>query len=319
MIVRAPRGVGFTTVQNDFIEDDSLSFRAKGVMIFILSKPDHWSISERHLAEQGPDGRSAVASALKELETEGYLQRIRQRRPDGTFDWDSIIYETPQTPVECAADPAPNDAPETDTGSQRSTMARKTSHGLTVRGKPSHIVNTDQQYTDQEYKEEEGAAAPPQTTPPETDDELPGFWQEPEPSPEPPATPTPTVKTLAAQPPIAMYRDTFMRYPSKPQMALIMAHGVTDLRRWRDVLNLWVGKGWNVQNVAGMLDLYDHPERIAERNAPRKNAAAAPARPSQQVGEGWDEFVAANTNAQFSPEVIAATDAFIASVLAGAD
>ena len=314
MIVRAPRGVGFTTVQNDFIEDASLSFRAKGVMIFILSKPDHWSISERHLAEQGPDGRSAVASALKELENAGYLQRIRQRRPDGTFDWDSIVYETPQTPVEAAAD----DAPETDAGSQRSTMARKTSHGLTVRGKPSHIVNTDQQYTDQEYKDE-GAAAPPQTTPPETDNELPGFWQEPEPSPEPPQAATPTVKSLAQQPPILMYRDAFLRYPSKPQMALIMAHGVTELRRWRDVLNLWVGLNWNAYNVAGMLDLYDHPERIAERNASRKYAAAAPARPPQQVGDGWDEFVAANTNTQFSPEVAAATDAYIASILAGAD
>lgn len=312
MIVRAPRSVGFTTVQNDFIEDDRLSFRAKGVMIFILSKPDHWSISERHLAEQGPDGRSAVATALKELENEGYLQRIRQRRPDGTFDWDSIIYETPQTPAE----PAQNGAPESDPGSQRSTMVRKTSHGLTVRGKPSHIVNTDQQYTDQENTED-GAASPPQATPSETDDELPGFWQEPEPSPEPPAAPTPTVKSLTQQPPVAMYRDAFMRYPSRPQMALIMAHGVTDLRRWREVLNLWVGKGWNVQNVAGMLDLYDHPERITERNAPRQTAAAQPR--AQQVGDGWDEFVAANTNAQFSPEVIAATDAFIASVLAGAD
>lgn len=161
---------------------------------------------------------------------------------------------------------------------------------------------------------EEGTAPPSPPAAAQNDD---APWWGKDPEPAPPAAPTPTVKTLTQQPPIAMYRDAFMRYPSRPQMALIMAHGVTDLRRWREVLNLWVGFGWSVTNVAGMLDLYDHPERIAERRAPRQPAAQP--RPSQQVGEGWDEFVAAHTNAQFSPEVIAATDAFIASVLAGAD
>lgn len=264
MIVRAPRNVGFTTVQNDFIDDDRLSFRAKGVMIYILSKPDHWSISERHLADEGPDGRSAVATALKELETTGYLQRTRHRHDDGTFTWKSVVFETPQTGAD---------------GSQRSTVAGKTSHGLTVHGKPSHIVNTDQQYTDQQ--EEKIAATPPPPTPlalaPES--VLENSIPEPQPvapppawyeaDPEPPAPPVvveniPTTRTITDTPVVALYRDTFLRFPPKAQMVWLLQQDVTDLRRWRDVLDLWLGKGWAPTNLNGMVDLYRNPNRINE-------------------------------------------------------
>src|SRR5690606_30925397 len=162
MIIRAERKEKFTVVSNAALEDTRLSFRAKGILVFILSKPDKWQVSERHLAEQGPDGRSAVASALTELESAGYLRRTRTRQPDGTFARESMIFDEPQPAKE--AEPAEETQPEQPAevdhsdppGSQRSTMAGKTGHGLTVRGKPSHIVNTEQVNTEQ-LEEEEGA------------------------------------------------------------------------------------------------------------------------------------------------------------------
>ena len=125
----------------------------------------------------------------------------------------------------------------------------------------------------------------------------PPAWYEAEPStPSTPST-TPTVKSLTAQPPIAMYRDAFLRYPSKPQMALIMAHGIDDLRRWRAVLALWCGRGWALTNIAGMLDLYDHPERLEERQRPPQPASARPAPPPTPGADpvwqqSWDEMIA---------------------------
>jgi hypothetical protein len=128
---------------------------------------------------------------------------------------------------------------------------------------------------------------------PATAAEPPAWYEADPPAPTNPPTP-PTVRSLTQQPPIAMYRDAFLRYPSKPQMALIMAHGIDDLRRWRAVLALWCGRGWSLTNIAGMLDLYDHPERIEERQRPPQTANARPATPGADAAwqTSWDEMIA---------------------------
>jgi len=127
--------------------------------------------------------------------------------------------------------------------------------------------------------EEGGAASPPPPPPPpppapartktqgKTPKPQPAPVREENPSPPvapppPSTTATPTTKMMADQAVIAAYREIFLRTPSKAQMALILAHQINDLNRWRRVLTLWCGRGWNLSNVAGMLDLYDHPERI---------------------------------------------------------
>lgn len=73
-IVRAPRPPDrFTRVANDVIEDPRLSFKALGLLVYILSKPDHWEVSREHLATTHPDGLSAVRSGLRELREAGYI------------------------------------------------------------------------------------------------------------------------------------------------------------------------------------------------------------------------------------------------------
>lgn len=140
--------------------------------------------------------------------------------------------------------------------------------------------------------EEEGAGAPPPPPTPE-----PAMMAGCESEPQPPAPTTP--KNLVQQPPVAMYRDTFLRYPSKPQMVMLMAHDIADLRRWRTVLELWMGRGWSPTNISGMLDLYDHPERITERTAPPSAKPAAQRQPAYlhpdaatRSAPGWDEWLA---------------------------
>ncbi len=51
MIRRAPRPLtNWTMIRNEVIADPELSFKATGVLIYILSKPDHWHTSTAHLA-----------------------------------------------------------------------------------------------------------------------------------------------------------------------------------------------------------------------------------------------------------------------------
>jgi len=323
MIVRAARRQKFTVVNNVVLNDARLSFRAKGVLLFVLAKPDDWAISERSLAQEGPDGRSAIASALGELEEAGYLQRRRVRNSDGTLGWQSTVFDEPQavmldTPTssesspESALEPAQEPAPEPPVeeaveeavkeavkeaveeamvdrcepggGSQRSTMAGKTGHGFTVHGKPSHIIKTEQLSTTTEESsssEEDGTASAVAAVAAEL-----AAWYEPE-LEAPTSQPSGTVKAMTSQPVVAIYRDVFLRYPSKAQMAYLLSAGIADLRRWHEVLGLWVGRGWSPTNCAGMVDLYNNPQRIRElSNFQEKSNAKSTARTNRRPASG---------------------------------
>lgn len=76
----------YTVVRNETIEDETLSFRALGLLVYILSKPDNWKTHVSHLAStrkgEKSEGREAVRAALTELEKEGYVTRTWVRDDD---------------------------------------------------------------------------------------------------------------------------------------------------------------------------------------------------------------------------------------------
>lgn len=97
MIVRVQKHENpYVIIDKTILEDDRLTFKARGLAAYLLGKPDDWSISERHLVECGPDGAAAIRSGLKELEEAGYLKRNRRRTDDGKFAWEATLYEIPQ-------------------------------------------------------------------------------------------------------------------------------------------------------------------------------------------------------------------------------
>ena len=96
MIVRSPRPRdNFSIVSNAVIRDQTLSWKARGLLIYVLSQPDHWRTSSAHLAAISPEGIHAVRSGLKELEEHGYLRRARTQQPNGTWRHDILIYDCP--------------------------------------------------------------------------------------------------------------------------------------------------------------------------------------------------------------------------------
>jgi hypothetical protein len=96
-IVRAPRPEsGFVQIRNEVARDVRLSYKARGILVEILSRPDNWETSADALAATGPDGRTAVLSGLRELRETGYLITTRTRLPDGTFNTVSTVFDTPQ-------------------------------------------------------------------------------------------------------------------------------------------------------------------------------------------------------------------------------
>ena len=49
------------------VNDDRLSFKAVGILTYLLSKPDNWVVREDDLAARHTEGTHAVRSGLKEL------------------------------------------------------------------------------------------------------------------------------------------------------------------------------------------------------------------------------------------------------------
>jgi hypothetical protein len=74
----------FALIANAALRDETLSFRARGLMAYLLSLPPNWKTSVRKLADKGTEGRDAVAAALNELVDRGYVTRS-DRREGGKY------------------------------------------------------------------------------------------------------------------------------------------------------------------------------------------------------------------------------------------
>lgn len=99
MIVRAPRPAShFVQIRNDVIRDRRLSYKARGLLAFMLSFPDNYRITSEALADASDiDGRTAVLSGLSELRELGYLVTVTQRDDRGQFSKTSFVYDEPQS------------------------------------------------------------------------------------------------------------------------------------------------------------------------------------------------------------------------------
>jgi hypothetical protein len=95
-ITRTPRANHFVQMANAAARDRQLSMRARGVLVFLLSLPDNWSIDSESIASETPrEGRDAIRSALRELETAGYLQRRKFQNGRGHWVTECAVSDTP--------------------------------------------------------------------------------------------------------------------------------------------------------------------------------------------------------------------------------
>ncbi|WP_426443895.1 conserved phage C-terminal domain-containing protein [Staphylococcus xylosus] len=86
----------FVTVHKDFIHDDNLSWKAKGILLYLLSRPDDWQVYETEIVKHSSDGLSGLKSGIKELEQVGYIQRNRKRDDKGRLkEYEYLVYEQP--------------------------------------------------------------------------------------------------------------------------------------------------------------------------------------------------------------------------------
>ena len=91
------RPSNFVMMDKTFLEDDRLSYKAKGLLAYLLSKPDDWKVIVGNLVNSSKDGKASVYAGLKELKQCGYYEKVPVRNEQGTriIRWESTVYEVP--------------------------------------------------------------------------------------------------------------------------------------------------------------------------------------------------------------------------------
>ncbi|WP_258010475.1 hypothetical protein [Pseudomonas protegens] len=113
-IIRAPRPEGnFYLLNKTISEDRRLSWGARGVLVFLLGKPDHWKVSPAHLRGETadsakPTGRDGIYGLLDELISAGYVRREQPRSEAGVLgEVTYLVSETPLPDSPYPAEPLP--------------------------------------------------------------------------------------------------------------------------------------------------------------------------------------------------------------------
>ena len=114
----------YVMIDKAAIQDKRLSWKAKGILSYLLSLPDDWQIYTTELTKHAPDGEAALRSGMKELEDAGYLIKEQVRTEAGTFG--NINYTVIERPTAWRKSPNGSrphsekpDADEPDADNQR--------------------------------------------------------------------------------------------------------------------------------------------------------------------------------------------------------
>lgn len=96
-IQRAPHDRRYTVIQNQALQNQQLSWKARGLLAYLLSLPDDWRVYVTELADHSTDGTAATRSGLQELIDADYVKRERRRDDEGKFaGWTYLVYENPR-------------------------------------------------------------------------------------------------------------------------------------------------------------------------------------------------------------------------------
>lgn len=87
----------FAQISNDLINNRELSYKALGMLTYILSKPDDWQVYMSDLVRDGIEGEKSVRNGLNELIEKNYVQRYRVYNKDTgkVHHWETLVSEIP--------------------------------------------------------------------------------------------------------------------------------------------------------------------------------------------------------------------------------
>lgn len=92
--IRKDKENPYVMVNKSFIYDNRLSAKAKGILLYLLSRPDDWQVYENEIIKNFSDGRDSIRSGIKELIKFGYVKRFQRRDEKGKMNgYEYEVYE----------------------------------------------------------------------------------------------------------------------------------------------------------------------------------------------------------------------------------
>jgi len=92
------RPSGFTVISRLALEDPRLSYPSKGLLSYLLAKPNDWKVNIKNLANNGKASHRTIYKILDELILYGYVRRTKSRNTRGTYG--KVIYEVYENPLD---------------------------------------------------------------------------------------------------------------------------------------------------------------------------------------------------------------------------
>ncbi len=85
-VLRRVRPSRYKTISLHHVETDTgLSWKAVGLLTYLVTRPDGWKFNRRDLVQRHQDGMAAVSSGLRELRDARYIRT--KPRPTGGWEW----------------------------------------------------------------------------------------------------------------------------------------------------------------------------------------------------------------------------------------
>lgn len=299
----------FTQIPNSLLEDKRLSWEARGLLSYLLSKPSGWTVRMGDLIKKSPAGRDATYVILRELKAAGYLEFCRRRDDDGVWHSKYVYDEVPshQNPIPkkkqdlpLLTDPEKTDGPSNPENPNGKTQTDSNTHGSnnsnelrSLEGENAHTPDpstltvreirvlelTDDQWRELAELEKNGKSRS-------------GVQR--------------LVEAKLNRPPpaVEVFRGNTNRYPMQvlwEGIGRAVGEEEKSLEFWDKVIKHWLACGWSPVNVKGMLEHYQDrrlPSTNSSRN--RKSAAHEPARKvlSDEEGEDYQRQMEAKMKAK---------------------
>ena len=88
----------YVMLNKGFFEDPFISLKSKGLLGYLLSKPDNWIVYRSEILKHCTDGIDSLKAAIKELKQAGYMKIEPERNENGKIvRWLTVVFEVPQS------------------------------------------------------------------------------------------------------------------------------------------------------------------------------------------------------------------------------
>lgn len=92
-IHRETKTENYSMISNEVLRRKDISWKAKGIMAYILSLPNDWTIYLEELEKHATDGRDSFRTGWNELKDKGYVQRSPVRDKGKIIAWKTTVKE----------------------------------------------------------------------------------------------------------------------------------------------------------------------------------------------------------------------------------